>query len=238
MGLIDIHTHILYGIDDGARSIQEAMALLEEECRQGVDQILLTPHYGLKFGHPDIRLLRERYETLCKEAEVYYPDLKLYLGSELYYEQETVRHLKEGLAPTLNDTRYVLVEFGVSTSFSGILRAVQELCYAGYFPVLAHVERYQAVFGHMDRAQELVDSGAYLQVNAGSMIGGFFDKKAAFCRKLLNEGLLHLLGSDCHDVTRRLPNMAKGAEILLKKKAEYILSENPRNLLKGKNISV
>lgn len=237
-GLTDIHTHILYGVDDGAKSVSDAMGLLEEESRQGVEQILLTPHYGMKFGHPEAELLRERYHKLCMEAEAYYPNLKLYLGSELYYEQETVRRLKEGSALTLNGTSYVLVEFGVSASFSGILRAVQELCYAGFRPVLAHVERYQAVFGHLDRAWELVDSGALLQVNAGSVIGGFLDKKAAFCRKLLKEGLLHLLGSDCHDLARRVPNMERGAEILLKKKAEHILIENPQNLLKGKSISV
>lgn len=110
MALIDIHTHILYGVDDGAKDINDSMGLLDEEREQGVDQVILTPHYGPKFGHPDTEVLREKFEAIREKAHKYYPEIQLYLGSELYYQQGTVSDLKQGKALTMNGTRYVLVE--------------------------------------------------------------------------------------------------------------------------------
>ena len=81
MALIDIHTHILYGVDDGAKDINDSMGLLDEEREQGVDQVILTPHYGPKFGHPDTEVLREKFEAIREKAHKYYPEIQLYLGS-------------------------------------------------------------------------------------------------------------------------------------------------------------
>lgn len=236
MGLIDIHTHILYGVDDGAKSIGDSMGILDEEREQGVDQIILTPHYGPKFGHPDASMLKERYMELCERARQYYPEIQLYLGSELYYQQETVSDLNNGKALTMNGTRYVLVEFNVTDSYSYICRAMQDLCYAGYIPIIAHAERYEAVFGHVKRVEELMNMGAYIQLNAESLVGGLFNKKASFCKKLIKEDFMHFLGSDCHDLRNRRPNMKPAAQVLIKKNAEHILGSNPRNMLEGKSI--
>ena len=186
MALIDIHTHILYGVDDGAKDINDSMGLLDEEREQGVDQVILTPHYGPKFGHPDTEVLRE--------------------------------------------------EFATSDAYSHIYRAVQDFVYAGYIPILAHVERYKAVFGHVDKIVELIETGAYIQINAESLIGGIFDKRASFCKKLMKERLVHFLGTDCHDFRTRRPNMKPAAEVVRKKHADQILYENPRRMLEGKSI--
>lgn len=236
MALIDIHTHILYGVDDGAKDINDSMGLLDEEREQGVDQVILTPHYGPKFGHPDTEVLREKFEAIREKAYKYYPEIQLYLGSELYYQQGTVSDLKQGKALTMNGTRYVLVEFATSDAYSHIYRAVQDFVYAGYIPILAHVERYKAVFGHVDKIVELVETGAYIQINAESLIGGIFDKRASFCKKLMKEGLVHFLGTDCHDFRTRRPNMKPAAEVVRKKHADQILYENPRRMLEGKSI--
>lgn len=236
MGLTDIHTHILFGVDDGAKNIGDSMGILDEEREQKVDKIVLTPHYGPKFGHPDAAMLKERYMELCERAAQYYPEISLYLGSELYYQEKTVSDLDKGKALTMNNTRYVLTEFGVTDSYSYIYRAIQNLSYAGYIPIIAHAERYESVFGHVERVEELVDLGAYIQLNAESLTGGFFDRRTSFCRKLLKEGLMHFTGSDCHDLRERRPNMAQAAQILAKKKAFGILEDNPRNMLEGKSI--
>lgn len=236
MALVDIHTHILYGVDDGAKNISEAMGLLEEEQEQGVDHVVLTPHYGPKFGHPDTEVLKDHFAAICEKSQRYYPEIKLYLGSELYYQQETISDLKDGKALTMNGTRYVLVEFATSDSYSNIYRAIQSFVYAGYIPIIAHVERYKAIFGYVDKIVELIEIGAYIQVNAESLIGGIFDKRASFCKKIVKEGLVHFLGSDCHDFRTRKPNMEQAAKVVLKKQAAQILDENPRKMLEGKSI--
>ncbi len=236
MGLIDIHTHILYGVDDGAGTLSDSMGLLDEECEQGVDTVIMTPHYGPKFGYPDKDVLREHFDEISQKAEKYYPEIKLYLGSELYYQESTISDLDSGKALTMNGTRYVLVEFGVKDPYTYIYRAVQNFVYAGYIPIIAHAERYEAVFRQIDRIEELIDIGALIQINAESLIGGIFDKCSSFCKKIAKEGLMHFLGSDCHDFRTRRPNMKKAAEVLLKKNAQQILETNPRNMLEGKNI--
>lgn len=236
MGLIDIHTHILYGVDDGAKTLSDSMGLLDEEQEQGVDTIVLTPHYGPKFGHPQSEVLKRHFSEICQKSEKYYPQLQLYLGSELYYQENTISDLESGKALTMNGTQYVLVEFGVKDSYSYIYRAIQNFAYAGFIPIIAHAERYEAVFGHVERIEELISIGAYIQLNAESLIGGLFDKRSSFCKKIVKEGFVHFLGSDCHDFRNRRPNMKKAAEVVLKKKAQQILEINPRNMLEGKSI--
>lgn len=236
MGMIDIHTHILYGVDDGAKTLSDSMELLDEEREQGVDTVIMTPHYGPKFGYPDKEIIMEHFEEISKKAEKYYPEIELYLGSELYYQESTISDLDSGKALTMNGTRYVLVEFGVNDPYTYIYRAIQSFGYAGYIPIIAHAERYEAVFRHINRIEELVSLGEYIQINAESLIGGIFDKRSSFCKKLTKEGLIHFLGSDCHDFRNRRPNMKKAAEVVLKKNAQQILETNPRNMLEGKSI--
>lgn len=220
MGITDIHTHILYGVDDGAECLGDSMKLIGEEWDQGVRRIILTPHYGPKFGRPDRKVLEERFREIEEETKKYYPDMKLYLGSELYYQKDTIQDLKDGKALTMAGTRYVLTEFGVGDSYSRIFKAVQDMVYAGFLPIIAHVERYEAILGHMDRAEELVKTGVYLQVNTGSFLGGLLDKRASFCKKLLKEQLVCFVGSDCHDMGKRCPDMEKGLGIIRKKFGE------------------
>lgn len=237
MGLTDIHTHILYGVDDGARDLQESMRLLNQEWEQGIDQVVLTPHYGPKFGCPEVQIVEERFKEICEEVGKFYPKMQLFLGNEIYYqENQTIQDLKEGKVLSLNKTRYVLVEFGPGDSFSRIFRAVQEFGYAGYIPIIAHVERYDAVRQQINHAMELVKAGAYLQVNAKTLTGGMFDQKTTFWKKLLKEKVLHFIASDCHDDCGRRPNMEQGAAVLQKRKADGILYKNPKSLLEGKYI--
>lgn len=236
MKLTDIHTHILYGIDDGAQSFNDSMELIMEEWAQGVRRIIMTPHYGPKFGYPKRQLLETRFTEIQKEVKKCYPDMKLYLGSELYYQRNTIQNLKEGKALTLAGSKYILVEFGVGDPYSHIFQAVQDIIYAGYLPILAHVERYEAVANHLERAKELVKAGAYLQINARSFTGSFLNKKASFCIKLLKAGLVYFVASDCHDLKSRRPDIVEGMEAIHKKVKEYTFEHYVDKVIEGNYI--
>lgn len=236
MKLTDMHTHILYGIDDGAQSFNDSMELIMEEWAQGVRRIIMTPHYGPKFGYPKRQLLETRFTEIQKEVKKCYPDMKLYLGSELYYQRNTIQNLKEGQALTLAGSKYILVEFGVGDPYSHIFQAVQDIIYAGYLPILAHVERYEAVANHLERAKELVKAGAYLQINARSFTGSFLNKKASFCIKLLKAGLVYFVASDCHDLKSRRPDIVEGMEAIHKKVKEYTFEHYVDKVIEGKYI--
>ena len=167
------------------------------------------------------------------------PRLKLYLGEELYYDSKMVQRLREGRALTLNGTQYVLAEFPVYVDYPYIRQAVQDLWAAGYLPVLAHIERYEAL-KKMDRVEELVELGAYIQVNAESVIGKAGFRTKHYLMKLIKKDLVHFVGTDAHNISSRPPQMKACAAYLKKKagaeKAQMLCSRNAKKILKGEKI--
>lgn len=229
--MIDIHTHILYGVDDGAGDLLLALDILGEEWRQGVRKVVMTPHYGPKSDYYPKELLEERFQRLCEKAGEKYPELKLYLGNEIYYHKEMIEDLQSGKILTMNHTPYVLLEFSFGENYSTMKYAVEELVYAGYIPIIAHVERYHSVFGRYDNIRELVDAGACMQVNIESFLGGILSKKTLFVKKLVKQGLVQFVASDCHDLVDRKPNLEKGKRIIGREFSSFM--ENAEKMLRG-----
>nr|WP_300304546.1 CpsB/CapC family capsule biosynthesis tyrosine phosphatase [uncultured Anaerostipes sp.] len=231
--MIDIHTHILYGVDDGAGDLMLALDMLGEEWKQGVSSVVLTPHYGPKFESLPVGELKKKYERLCDRAREFYPDLKLYLGSEIYYYDGMLHDLQAGKIPTINDTQYILVEFSFEERDSEIMHAIEELVYAGYIPIIAHVERYRSLLEQYDTIESLMDAGAYIQVNVKSFLGGMFHRKTSFVKKLVKMNLVDFIGSDCHDLVDRVPNLEAGRKVIEKLTDFSRFMENAERVLKG-----
>lgn len=234
-GLYDVHTHLLSHADDGAKDLEETMRLLKAEYEDGVRTIYVTPHYrrGM-FETPMEKILRE-YERVRQEAVKIGSDLRIFLGCEFHANMDMVEMLDAGERPTMGGTRCVLTEFSERSDF----RIIQERCYTllthGYQPIIAHVERCPAITKNFDALEQLTDMGAYIQMNAGSIVGaeGFGIKR--FCKKVIKKDLLHLVGSDAHNMQDRKPMMGKCAEYLTKvmgkEYMEKILMENPFNMI-------
>lgn len=233
----DIHTHIVPGVDDGAESLEESLEMISQMREQGVLNIVATPHY------PDGKTekIKDAFDMLKKSVEDKYPDMKLYLGNELLNGPGVIEALKNKTALTIAGTKYILVEFLPSDSQRKIYSALREYILEGYIPIVAHVERYEALHKNYDILDEIINMGAYIQMNTESLVGGMFDRRAAYCRKLLENGYIHFLGSDCHGAEKRKPLMKHAIEKLKpgfvnSKLAEKILFENPIKMLDGKYI--
>lgn len=234
MSYFDVHTHIVPGVDDGSDSLEESLEMISQMREQGVLNIVATPHY------PDGKTekIKDAFDMLKKSVEDKYPDMKLYLGNELLNGPGVIEALKNKTALTIAGTKYILVEFLPGDSERKIYNALREYTLAGYIPIVAHVERYEALHKNYDFLDEIINLGAYIQMNTESLVGGLFDRRAAYCRKLLENGYVHFLGSDCHGAERRKPLM-KGAieklkpEFVNSKLAEKILFENPTKMLEG-----
>lgn len=212
-GIIDIHAHILPGIDDGARDWQETAALLKAAWEQGIRHIIATPHFSRGTDVNRLRELKKRTaELACREGL----DLQISLGQELRYFEELVRYLDQGKALTLAESRYILVEFKPSDGYPTLKRAVHDLVQAGYIPILAHTERYFSL-REKGRTEELIERGACLQINGESLLGGLFDKTAAWCFREIRQGRIHFVASDMHRPDTRPPQL-KEAFYKLKKK--------------------
>lgn len=230
-GWTDIHSHILPKTDDGAADWDIAQNMLEMAYAQGVRTIIATPHYS---PSQDVERLRETCERLNERAKEISEDLHILLGQEIMYFEELPEHLASGRALTLADSRYVLVEFRPSDSYGKLSRAVRQLLQASYLPVIAHAERYGCLL-EPEKMAGLIHDGGYIQMNAGSLKGGFLDKRAAWCRKAVSRGDVHFLATDMHDTSRRPPNLGQ-AEIWLEKHggrrlAEKLLRRNQNHIL-------
>lgn len=233
-GIYDIHCHILPGVDDGAADIETAVQLLRMEYRDGVRTIILTPHYRRRMFEPEMEDILSGYDALKSEADNL--GIRLYLGCEYHVNMDMVTVLEEGRRPTMAGSRYVLCEFSGGEEPAYIKERTYHLVSHGYLPVLAHIERYAALRKDFLLVEKLSQLGCLMQVNAGSILGddGFLVKR--FCKKLMAYDLLDLVGSDAHDLKKRIPRMGACAEYLIKKEgkayAEKILCENPARILK------
>lgn len=233
MAYFDIHTHIAPQIDDGAKNDETARAMLRMMERSGIKNIILTPHYNEEEGMTgDAFAAAEHVKKLADEVA---GGFNIYPGNEIFYSSNVIRLLHEGKIATLAGSRYVLVEFNYGISADGIHSAVNELCMAGFRPIIAHVERYECLY-EKGAADHLAESGAYLQINAGSFTSKN-RKKVCFVKKLMKNDLVSFIASDCHSTGMRFPNAGKCIKTLNKRYGneltQKLLSDNPINIIKN-----
>ena len=217
MNYIDIHSHILPHLDDGASDMETALAMLRIAAAEGISDIIVTPHYRSGRFRGDRRQTDKVLADVRAAMKEEGIPINLYPGCEIYYRSELEEKLESGVLSTMNDTEYVLVEFSPMEDISYIRSAVDELFSIGYTPILAHVERIQCIAKKIEYARQLKKIGCELQVNASSIMGatGFWDKR--FVHKLLKEELVDYIGTDAHNTDVRKPAMKKCAELLYKK---------------------
>ena len=206
-GFVDIHTHILPGIDDGAKSMDEAMQMLRMAWEDGTRMLILTPHYRGRFKETTPEKLREAYAALCRTAQQELPKLRLFLGSEVFYEEDAPQALEAGRILTLADSDFVLLEFRSGAFRSQILSAVSEVIRYGYTPILAHIDRYNAFLSDDALIDEVLDMGAQVQLNANSVMGENGFKVKRFCHALLRREKVQFIASDAHDTKHRPPRL-------------------------------
>lgn len=238
--IFDIHCHIIPGIDDGAKDIEMSKAMLDLSYEQGVRNMITTPHYYPGHRNASPGHVEEAFAELQAYAAEKYPDYKLYRGNEIYYRDSVTEELEKGLIKTLADSRYVLVEFAYTVAYKDLQKAVYRLSSCGYYPILAHIERYNCLHNQEGMVEELIKDGAYIQLNGENFHSGLIVTNRSFCVKLIREGLVHFLGSDCHRITERKPNLGVAADYLKKKVGEDVLHEllveNPSRILENKCI--
>lgn len=215
---IDIHAHILPGVDDGAKNMAESLAMLKQAQREGIRTVILTPHQKPERKCVSIEGMRTRMAQLRGEIKREKLEVDLYSGSELLFCHELLQRLASGSVCTLAGSRYILVEFLPDENWQYICSGLYGLACAGYRPIVAHVERYLQLVSDTDRIGVLIDMGCYIQVNAGSIMGaaGFGMKRMA--RRLLKQELVHFVATDAHrEAGKRSVQMKDCSAYLYKK---------------------
>lgn len=237
MAYFDIHTHIAPQIDDGAKNDETALEMLKILYSSGVKHVILTPHYSERDGFSgDVFSALEKVKSLAEKVS---PDMKIYPGNEIFYSSNVINLLKQEKIATLAGSRYVLVEFSYRISAEAMYSAVNELRMSGFRPIIAHVERYNCLY-EKGVAEHLTDCGAYLQVNAQSIISAKL-KTAHLIKMLLKNDLVSFIASDCHGNKERSPNMGKCISVINKKygaeTVNKIFFENPMRIVNDKRFN-
>ncbi len=215
-GFIDIHHHLIYGVDDGSQNLQMSLKMAQRAYENGTRTIIATPHVTPGVERIDTEKYLQRLDGIraaCREAGM---DLRLLLGSEILYTDMTCRLLGEGRVPTLAGTEYVLVEFMPGVRYDALYKALEGILRAGFLPVVAHIERYACLASSPRRAAMLKDEleGVLFQMNNSTILGGrgFFND--LHTRRLLDEGLIDVTASDAHNLRERPTRMLEAYEKL------------------------
>ena len=238
--MIDIHSHIVFDVDDGPKSIEDSKALLIEAYNQGVRMIVSTSHRrkGM-FETPEEKIATNflKVREIAKEVA---DDLVIAYGAEIYYTPDVLEKLENKRIPTLNNSRYALIEFSMNTPYRDIQKGLSNILMLGITPVIAHIERYDALENNEKRVRELIDMGCYTQVNSSHVLKPkLFGETYKFMKKraqyFLERDLVHVIASDMHNLDSRPPYMEDARQIISKKygrdKAEELFVENPRKII-------
>ncbi|MBE5860870.1 MAG: hypothetical protein E7301_12230 [Butyrivibrio sp.] len=204
---IDIHCHIMPGVDDGSPDMETSLEMLKTALSEGTKGMILTPHHKPMHHNVSPEHNIEYTEELMERAHEKGMKVQLFPGNEIYYCDNTVREIEQGRVSSLADSRYMLIEFHPTDMYKSIHNALYAVASTGYMPVLAHVERYADIAKHIKYVDELIDMGVYIQVNANSVMGKYGLGIRHFTRELLKEKMVHFIATDAHDNKGRAPHL-------------------------------
>lgn len=241
--MIDLHSHILPGIDDGSKDVNETYNLIREAYNAGFTDIISTSHYLEDYNFiADDSQRRKWIDILIQNLPEEVKNINLHIGSEIYIRYDLTELLKSKKASTLGNSNYVLFELSMKNKISNLKNIIYSLLENGYIPIIAHPERYKFVQDNPNYLIELIELGVYFQANFASIIGFYGKEAQSTVKLLLKNNMIHFLGSDVHRENTIYTKMSEILKELKKVISEDKLNElteiNPRLVLENKKIYV
>jgi len=236
--MIDLHCHILPGVDDGSTCLRESLDMAEMAVSSGVKIICATPHFGPSHGAEKRREILDAFRTLKQELEKEDIPLKLALGMELFSSEGVDELAPKGLLLPLNASRYLMTEFDFDISEEAASAFLEQHVSAGYLPVIAHPERYFFVQHNPLILRDWIQRGWVIQLNKGSFFGTFGNHAKELAMLAMREGWVHTIASDAHSPYRRNPSFTDISKFLREatfpELADLVLRQNPARILTGR----
>lgn len=233
--MIDLHCHILPGIDDGAPDEATALEMARIAAADGIRTIACTPHIYPGLYENDANGIRARVAALQAKLGEAGIDLQLTFGADAHLTPELFERVREGTAPTLHGGRYFLLEPSHHVPPPRFEESVFNFIAAGYIPVVTHPERLTWIEGHYQVFESLFRSGAWMQITAGSLTGRFGDNAQYWAERMLDDGIVHLLATDSHGIKHRPPLLAEGVQAAEKwvgaEEARRLVLDRPQAIL-------
>lgn len=223
--MIDMHCHIIPGVDDGSRDIEQSINMIKIAHEQGIEAMILTPHYKEGRHNASVDTIHKKIDELKVEAGKQGIVIDMLPGNEVYYFQEIEEKLESGEVLTLNGTDRVLVEFSPTDQYRYIRNGLDNVRASGYTPIIAHVERYESMVKDWHRVDEIKGMGVEIQINAPSTIGTIGKDIQKFTNVLLKEQLVDYVGTDAHDDVKRIPAFQEAYRYISKKVGKQYLED-------------
>ena len=239
MYLVDIHSHLLYGMDDGSKTLEQSIEMLKMAAAAGTTDLVCTPHANSNYKfEPEVigERLRELQQGIGGE-------LHLYTGCDFHLSFENIQDAIENPRKyTINQNRYLLVEFSDLLIFRNTAEIFGHLQEAGMIPIITHPERNELLQQRIGEIAQWVEAGALVQVTGQGLTGHFGRRAAEFAKTLLESRLVHFIASDGHDLKHRPPTMNGAHEWLIQgygqEVADMLCISNPRAALTGESVSL
>lgn len=236
--MTDIHSHILFDVDDGSRNLDESIELLKKMKEIGFTDVILTPHYinGSEYSCDNV-CKRKRYKIIKGELEKENININIYLGNEVFINNNIYDLIKENVIHTLNNTRYVLIELPFHNQIVNLEDIIYELKIKGLIPIIAHPERYSYFWENYKEVDRLREEGFLFQGNYASILGFYGKESQKLFKYMLKNKYIDYLGTDIHRTTKMytLDNFKKIEKHIIKiTKQDYYdkIQENNNNILK------
>lgn len=233
--MIDLHCHLLPGIDDGAADLATSLAMARAAVADGIRVTACTPHIYPGLYENTAAGIRAATRCLAQALREHDIGLSLVCGADTHLVPDLLSRLRDGHVPTLNDSRYFLLEPPHHVAPPRFEAAVFELMAAGYLPIITHPERLSWIETHYEVMQRLAARGAWMQVTAGSLAGRFGKRPRYWGERMLSEGMVHLLATDSHGVDKRPPQLAEGRDLAARRigaaAAALLVQDRPRAVL-------
>ena len=235
---VDIHSHVLYGLDDGASTIDESIAMLEMARDTGTTDIVATPHADTQYAFDP-----QRVEARIAELSSRVSGITIHRGCDFRLEVSNIEEaLRNPTKFTINHRNYLLVEFPHMTVFPRSGGIFAKLLDAGMTPIITHPERNAFLQQNPDEMTKFVDAGCLAQVTAASCTGTFGKRVQATAHALMQRNVVHFIASDAHDLKNRTPDLSRAYALLTKQWGEArvrpLFVDNPRAVLSGQEVDV
>lgn len=238
--MIDIHSHILPGIDDGARTEADSIAMAQVAIKEGIDTIIATPHHRNNSYDNYKQEIVTNVSILNELFQQRNIPLKVIAGQEVRIYGELLEDYAKGEIQTLADTKYLLLEFPSREVPQYAEQLLYDIQLSGLRPIIAHPERNMELLENHDRMYELIRNGALAQVTAGSVLGKFGKDVQEFTEQLIKANLVHFIASDAHNTKSRGFGLADAYDVINDQfgvEIYYMLLENSQLLIDDANVN-
>ncbi len=232
--MVDIHSHVLYGLDDGARTVEDSIAMLNMAADSGTTGIVASPHANTEYQW-NLAVNEARIAEVQKAVG---NRIRVYSGCDFHLTFDNVNDAIDNPTKyTINHKQWLLVEFSDYVIFQNSGEILGRLRGAGMLPIITHPERNQILQQRFDTLAQWVEDGSYIQVTAQSLTGLFGSAARKFAEKLIERGLVHFVASDAHDTEYRTPKLDAAFDLLKnhygEEYARLMLMDNPTSAVEG-----